>query len=129
VVAVDTNVVIRLLTLDDDNQAARAKRLFASNHIFLPKTVLLETEWVLRRLYRLKRKQVTSALRALIALDDLYSEDSNAARVALDWADQGLDFADALHLASSHPARRFATFDMKLKARAERLHGPAIEEP
>ena len=43
-VAVDTNVVVRLLTLDDAHQAARAKRLFASNRIFLPKTVLLEAE-------------------------------------------------------------------------------------
>lgn len=128
-VAVDTNVVVRLLTLDDHKQAARAKRLFSSNRIFLPKTVLLETEWVLRRLYRFEREQVTAALRNLIALENLQAEDPQASRLALDWADEGLDFADALHLTSSLAVGRFATFDAKLKNRAKPLRGLDIEEP
>jgi predicted nucleic-acid-binding protein len=129
VVAVDTNVVVRLLTLDDEEQAQRAKRLFASNRIFLPKTVLLEVEWVLRRLYGFERERVTAALRNLIALESLQSEDPHAARLALDWADQGLDFADALHLASSLAVRRFATFDARLVNRAKPLRGIEVEEP
>ena len=39
--AVDTNVVVRLLTADEPRQAARARTAFASETIFLPKTVLL----------------------------------------------------------------------------------------
>lgn len=128
-VAVDTNVVVRLLTLDDDKQGARAKRLFSSNRIFLPKTVLLETEWVLRRLYKFERDQVTDALRNLIALETLQTEDPQASRLALDWADEGLDFADALHLASSLAVGRFATFDAKLKNLAKHIRGFDIEEP
>ncbi len=127
--AVDTNVVIRLLTLDDENQAARAKRLFATHKIFLPKTVLLETEWVLRRLYHFPHGAVITALRGLAALENLQSEDPDAARVALDWADQGIDFADAIHLASSLSAERFATFHKRLKNRAEQLRGVVIDEP
>jgi predicted nucleic-acid-binding protein len=129
VVAVDTNVVVRLLTLDDAHQAARAKRLFAANRIFLPMTVLLEAEWVLRRLYRFKQEQVTAALRGLIALENLEPEDPNAAEVALDWAHRGLDFADALHLASSLRTHRFATFDAKLISRAQRLQVTSVQQP
>jgi prevent-host-death family protein len=58
---------------------------------------------------------VTAALRNLVALENLQPEDPQASRLALDWADEGLDFADALHVASSLAAGRFATFDAKLK--------------
>jgi len=128
VVAVDTNVVVRLLTLDDQDQAARAERLFASNRIFLPQTVLLETEWVLRRLYGFERQRVIDALRNLIALENLQAENEQTARLALDWADEGLDFADALHLASSRKVGHFATFDAKLRMRMQRLGEPYVFE-
>ena len=49
-IAVDTNVLVRLLTGDEPEQAAAARRLFASEAIWIGKTVLLETGWVLRGL-------------------------------------------------------------------------------
>jgi predicted nucleic acid-binding protein len=48
-------------------------------------------------------------------------EDAPAVAQALDWFTAGMDFADALHLASSGGAARFATFDKKLAATAKRL--------
>ena len=50
-IAVDTNVLVRLLTGDDLKQAAAARSLFAAGPIWIAKTVLLETAWVLRSLY------------------------------------------------------------------------------
>ncbi len=117
-IAVDTNVVVRLLTGDDQNQAARAKKLFEDETIWLPKTVVLETEWVLRRLYGFRRQQVAEALTALAALPNVRCEDESAIVAALEWAFQGLDFADALHLASARSATHFATFDGDLAKRA-----------
>ena len=46
--AVDTNVVLRILLNDDTTQADIARRLVASHDIWVPLTVLLEAEWVLR---------------------------------------------------------------------------------
>lgn len=109
VIAVDTNVVVRLLTGDDQDQAARAKRLFEAETIWLPKTVMLETEWVLRRLYALDRARVAEALMALAALPNVRCEDEAAIIRALRWAATGLDFADALQLASASSAQGFAT--------------------
>jgi predicted nucleic acid-binding protein len=62
VIAVDTNVVVRLLTGDNAQQAARAVALFKSEEIWLSKTVILETEWVLRSLYRFSGAHVSAAL-------------------------------------------------------------------
>jgi predicted nucleic-acid-binding protein len=50
-IAVDTNVVVRLLTNDEPLQAGAARSLFASGPVWIAKTVLLETAWVLRKLY------------------------------------------------------------------------------
>ncbi len=50
-ISVDTNLLVRILTNDDPIQARRAVRILRSDDIYIPKTVLLETEWVLRHAY------------------------------------------------------------------------------
>ncbi len=117
-IAADTNIVVRLLTGDDPEQAARARRLFETETVFLPKTVMLETEWVLRRLYRKDAGAIIDALLGLASLPNTRCEDETAILQALAWNRQGLDFADALHLASSRIATGFTTFDRALIQRA-----------
>ena len=121
VVAVDTNIIIRLLTGDDTDQFERARKLFDTDTILLPKTVVLEAEWVLRRLYGIGPAKMADALSALVALPQVHCEDATAINTALRWLRQGLDFADALHLASSRAVGCFATFDRNLTRRARRV--------
>lgn len=125
--AVDTNVLVRLLTGDDASQARRAAALFKKESIFIPKTVLLETEWVLRRLYRLERAIIASSFRKLGGLENIELEQPLIIAQALQWCEDGMDFADALHLASSHNVRKFATFDEKMKKAAPPEAKPAIQ--
>lgn len=116
--AADTNVLVRLLTGDDAEQTKRAAALFKKEAIFIPKTALLETEWVLRRLYRLENKVVVNAFRKLSGLGNVEIEQPLVVTQALQWCEGGMDFADALHLASSQNCRKFATFDEQLKKSA-----------
>lgn len=116
--AVDTNVLVRLLTGDDVEQTKRAAALFKKEAVYISKTVLLETEWVLRRLYRLEGKAVVSAFRKVVGLSNVEIENPLTVTQALQWCDNGMDFADALHLASSHASEKFATFDAQLKKSA-----------
>ena len=88
--------------------------------------MLLETEWVLRRLYRLERNTVVSALRKLSGLANVEFEHPLVVTQALQHCEGGMDFADALHLASSHASARFATFDVQLKKSAPREIKPSI---
>jgi predicted nucleic-acid-binding protein len=118
VVAVDTNVLVRFLTRDDPSQSPRAVTLFGSEEIWIAKSVLLETEWVLRSLYRFKADQVEDTFRALAGLSNVHLDDAVAVAHALDLWSAGLDFADALHLVSLGGAETFATFDEKLVKRA-----------
>ena len=66
--AVDTNIVVRYLTADDPEQFAKARALIDGEDIFVCKTVLLETEWVLRRGYRFSRDRIIAALTAFAGL-------------------------------------------------------------
>ena len=112
--AVDTNVVVRFLTGDEPVQAARARAIFQRETVLLVKTVVLETEWVLRSLYRFDPVRIVDAVTSLVALPNVVCEDIENVVNAIEWVRAGMDFADALHLASARPAGRFATFDRKL---------------
>jgi predicted nucleic-acid-binding protein len=121
VIALDTNVVVRLLTRDDPEQARRAVRALRGRRLWLPKTVLLETEWVLRFSYELAPEPIHRAFTRLLGLRRLQVEDRESVLRALSAYAGGLDFADALHLASSHSAESFLTFDRNLGKAAQRL--------
>ena len=118
---VDTNIVVRYLARDHAAQTARADKLLHNEQILLLKTVLLETEWVLRYRYGFDRQAIVISLRALAGLPAVHVEDAPAVAQALDWFAAGMEFADALHLASSGGADRFATFDRALATSARRL--------
>jgi len=126
--AVDTNVVVRFLTDDDPAQAARARTIFQREKVLLVKTVLLETEWVLRSLYRFDPIRIIDAFTSLIALPNVECEDIGSVANAIEWVRAGMDFADALHLASATPAGRFATFDRKLIEGSRNLTGITAEQ-
>ena len=120
-VSIDTNIAVRLLVNDDPDQTSRAAALFKANKVFIAKTVALETEWILRGVYKIDKEHINSALTALFSLVNVQIEDSVALFSALTHHAQGMDFADALHLASSQRTDAFATFDMKLRTRAKKL--------
>lgn len=128
-IAVDTNVVVRILTNDDPVQTRRAKALFERETIFVPKTVMLEADWVLRRAYGMARGAVVDSFLKLLGLPNVVCEDSAAIIEALGWSANGMDFADALHLASSRDADTFATFDADLARQARRTAGMKAAAP
>jgi predicted nucleic-acid-binding protein len=121
-IALDTNLIVRILTNDDPKQAKIAAKLIKGDaQIFIPKTVLLEVEWVLRYTYKLDRAVIDAAFRQLLGLPNLLIEDSIIVKQAISWYAEGIDFADALHLASSSISDRFATFDLALQKKAKHL--------
>lgn len=126
----DTNVVVRFLTRDDPYHAQRALEVFRSGQLWLPKTVLLEIEWVLRSAYGLSPETILASFRKLMGLPEMVVEDRTSVLQALRWYAEGLDFADALHLASSGSAECFATFDTRLARDAEKIaDAPPVEPP
>jgi predicted nucleic-acid-binding protein len=120
VIAIDTNVLVRYVVWDDAVQARRAGKLIEGNQVVVATTVLLESEWVLRSAYGFDRAGISLAFRRFLGLPNVSPEAAAAVEAALDSYDAGLDFADALHLASTPKASGFFTFDRGLLKKAKR---------
>ena len=119
-IAVDTNVVVRLLTADDAKQAASARSLFAAGPIWIAKTVLLEAGWVLRSLYGFDESAIREAFTKLLGLKNVHTEDEPSVASALALTVHGIAFADAIHLSSRPPGTVFVSFDQSFVRRAKR---------
>jgi predicted nucleic acid-binding protein len=126
VVAVDTNVLVRLLVGDHPVQHRAACSLFRREKIFIPDTVLLEAEWVLRRAFEFAPAEVCVALRHACGLPNVSLRDAGLVAQVIDWHEAGLDFADAMHLATSGDAT-FRTFDGDFIKRAARCTSRRVE--
>jgi len=127
VIAIDTNVLVRYLVADEPEQFRRATALIEGEAVFVSSTVALEAEWVLRVSYRLDQAAVLGALRRFADLPTVAFD--NMIILALDWAEQGMDFADALHLAGAAGCDAFASFDRALKRMAAKLGGLEVRAP
>ena len=126
--AIDTNVVVRYLTGDDPEQAARARSAIDAGNVFVSTTVLLACEWVLRSVYGLAGQDAANALRAFSGLPGVTVESPNLLVEALDRAAKGMDFADALHLGVAAHCETMLTFDRDF-IRTARGESPRVAEP
>jgi predicted nucleic acid-binding protein len=129
VLAVDTNIIVRYLTADHPEQFAKASALIRDENVYVCTTVLLETEWVLRRGYQFGRDRIIGALTAFAGLPRVTLEDPALAARALAWTRSGMDFADALHLAQAEGCEGFVSFDQRLAVLANapsdvKVHAP-----
>jgi len=112
--ALDTNVWVRYVTNDDPVQAERALEVLRrSEQISVPKTVLLELEWVLRAVHGLPAASIEQAMLQILGLPNVQPENPEQIANAIEYYRNGLDFADALHLAGSGAVETFYTFDEK----------------
>lgn len=108
--ALDTNVLVRYLVQDDDLQLASAKKLIraalrAGETLYIPITVMLELEWVLRSNFGFDKEQVSLTFASLLAAAELSIESELAVEIALAlYKKNSADFADCVHIALSHMA-------------------------
>ena|SRR5436309_246257 len=125
--ALDTNILARYYYQRDGEgdetkaQRAAARRVIDSGApLFVAKTVLLELEWVLRGVYEQSRSDICRAFEHLLSLPNVECEDRESVERAVGNTRAGLDFADALHHASSRSCAAFLTFDAKRFAKKAR---------
>lgn len=117
--AIDTNVLVRALVRDDDAQSSRAEALLTSGEkLYIPITVILECEWVLRSRYGFSPKLIAEAIVGITALANTVVGERAAVLLAAAKAEQGWDFADALHHALSIGCEDFVTLDAALVKRS-----------
>lgn len=130
-IAVDTNVLVRVVTGDPPDEARLAASAIKSAKAFVSLTVALELEWVLRSRYKFGRDAIVSTYARLLETEDIEFEMPERVAAAVDGLAAGMDFADALHLSSSPgEIEWFITFDTDFLARAPRnFERPVVSSP
>ncbi len=117
-IALDTNVLVRLLVGDDEIQTQRAQAFLeataAEEPVFVSNIVVIELVWVLLSQYRYDRHLLSTAIEALLKAPKLNVERSAAVRKAIAaFRGSRADFADCLiaQIALAAGCRYTATFD------------------
>ncbi|MCR4336867.1 MAG: PIN domain-containing protein [Candidatus Omnitrophica bacterium] len=98
-IAIDTNILIRLISNDDKKLVEKARNLikkYGSEEIFISYGVIWETYCVLRSFYENKDEQILGALENILNADEFYIENETAVRLALAKAKKGQPFYDSL---------------------------------
>ena len=115
--AIDTNVLVRLITRDDPRQAASAES-FIQKGAWVSVLTLAEAMWVLASVYNLNPKSLAQALEMLLNHRDLVLQDPETVAGALELfrARPALGFSDCLMLQLARKAGHLplGTFDRRL---------------
>ncbi len=132
--AIDTNVLARFFINDADDPEAAKQRPVAiaalTGKVYVPMSVILEFEWVMRGFYALSRKDIRRVFESLCGLENVQIENRGSVLAALNGHQRGLDFADALHLACANSCSIFLSFDRRLQKRANAAGlTPTVEAP
>lgn len=117
-IAIDTNVVVRLILEDNPAQIDAIRRLMERDPLFVSLTVLVETGWVLESRYKFIRAVVADALDDLISLERIAVPRYAAVRWAIGRYREGADLADVIHLVAASKSDGFATLDQRLARQA-----------
>ncbi len=122
-IALDTNILARFYCNDADDregqrQRAIARRVLESHRaLYVSLSVVLELEWVLRGFYEQRPAAVCAVLEHLLGLPNVHVEAWERVSDAIRAHQAGLDFADALHLASAGHCEQLLSFDDRKFAR------------
>ena len=119
--AIDTNILIRFLTGDDELQAKKVYLIFKKaesekNELFVPLLVVLEMIWVLESVYEVSRKEILDSISDLLLMPILKFDHQSALQQLVNSA-QGnkFDLSDLLiaHSAKFNGCETVITFDKK----------------
>ena len=117
-IAIDTNVLVRLLVVDDQEQSESAEQFLATltpqNPGLICREVLIELVWVLERTYGFKRTPISNAIHELITSSEIVVEDVDRVRmVTSEYRSSTADFSDLMirSIAITLGASHVTTFD------------------
>lgn len=131
---IDTNVLVRHLTGDPPEMAARSTAyLRQERELLLTDLVAAETVYVLESFYEAPRADVAQALRSLVAFESIVCVDPALLLRSIEvYETEGIDFAEAYLVACAETTgvRRIASFDRSIDRvdTVERTEPPPVGE-
>lgn len=120
-IGLDTNVLVRYVTQDDEEQSKKATKLIESvagieGSIFINNIVLCELIWVLERGYKYSKREIVTVLKAILTSIEFCFEDHKILWISvLDLEKSNADFSDILigKINDINKCKMSYTFDVK----------------
>ncbi len=127
-ISLDSSVLLRYVTKDHARLSPVALAILTNNACFISKAALMEMVFTLESVYRKNRDEIVTALRTLFGLTTVTIEAQSVTAHAITWYAQGMDFGDAMILASSGGADKVASFDRDFQRLVTRIGAlPRVE--
>ena len=120
-ISLDTSVLVRYVTKDHARLSPLALEIITNNACFVSKAALMEMVFTLESVYRKGRDEIVTALQTIFGLTTITVELQGVTAHAISWYAKGMDFGDAMILASSAGAENVASFDRDFQRLASRI--------
>ena len=126
--AVDTNILVRILIAEPSEQGRTGEKLLASARLYVPTTVIVESEWVIRSVMKISKARICDMMRAMLQMPEFEMENPKAVEISVGAYAAGMDFADAMHVSCLGAGDRFFTFvrDLVRRAAKQSEHGSVV---
>jgi predicted nucleic-acid-binding protein len=127
-ISLDTSILVRYVTKDHPRLSPLALAIITDNPCFVSKAALLEMVFTLESVYRKSRNDIVTALHTIFGLTTVTVESQSVTAHAITWYAHGMDFGDAMILASSGGTDKLAAFDRNFQRLATKFGAtPRIE--
>ncbi|MBA3505793.1 MAG: type II toxin-antitoxin system VapC family toxin [Betaproteobacteria bacterium] len=127
-ISLDSSILLRYITKDNARLAPVALAIITDNACFVSKAALMEIVFTLESVYRKSRDEIVTALRTIFGLTTVTVESQSVTAHAITWYAAGMDFGDAMILASSAGSDKVASFDRDFQRLAARIGAtPRVE--
>ena len=127
-ISLDTSILVRYVTKDHARLSPLALKIITNNECFVSKAALMEMVFTLESVYRKGRGDIATALRTIIGLTTITVESQGVTGRAISWYEEGMDWGDAMILASAVGTDKLASFDRDFQRLATRIGAvPKVE--
>lgn len=115
-IVIDTNIILRYLLEDNEELSKKAIEIIDNNQIFIPTEVIVETSYVLKKVYQVEKDKIYKVIQLLLEMENVNFENKETIELAFKtYAEKNLDIVDCmLYAYAKNEKYEVKTFDNKL---------------
>ena len=93
----DTNIILRYLLNDDEEQSNKSLKIIENNEIFIPNEVIVEVIYVLSKTYKFSKTDVNDIVTSLLNEENIIFQNKDIIKVTMStYVAENLDVIDCM---------------------------------
>ena len=96
-IIVDTNIILRYLLNDNEKLNKVATNIMENNDIFIATEVIVETSYVLKKVYHVEKEKIYEVVKELLNFENIHFQNSDTIKLAFKvYSERNFDIVDCL---------------------------------